>query len=493
MSDEKVVDLHFFREARNPQPERNPDDGNGGGGPPGAPPGGSGPTPEPPFGSEDMLSEELSKDLGDDWICAWPIRQWYRWDGARWDNRQGDYLVRQRAQVIARRIAAMARDKRLARQICRKGSVSAAIDFASSNERHARYEGNLDNEGAWEINTPQGLLFLKTGFLAPPMRSRLLTRLAGAAPSPEMECPRWLQFLDEATGGDVEMIDYLQRLAGYCLTGDVSEHAIFFLYGKSRTGKTVFLTMLLKLLGDYAIHAAVDMFVQSDGQRHLTEVMDLDGPRLVIAPETPEGKRWNDSLLKQIAGGEQLRANRMRQDPVQFTPVCKLGLGGNHRPRMRAGDDGMRTRFRVLPFRHRQPVLDKDLVDKLAAELPGIFKWALIGEMKRIKDGKNLSVERAPAAIKEATDEYFEAEDMIKRWLDSCCLFGKDYKAVTDDLYKSFRAWAERIGERYPPTINVFSQRLGQLDELGIQPWRGNHQRGFLGVQLTRSQPDLGV
>ena len=334
MSDERpkrqVVDLSFWRETHLPSEE--PEDDGGGGGPPIGPPGGDGSIPTPAPFSEDHLSEELSRELGEDWKCAWPKGDWYHWDELRWDCRQGDFTVRQKAQLISRRTAAGLRDQRLARQVGRKGTCNGAVSFASSNERHAIWEGQFDQEDDWEINTPEGLLMLKTGDIEPPARERLLTRLTGAAPSPEAECPRWLQFLDEATGKNKARQDYLQRMCGYFLTGSISEHLIFFLYGKSRTGKSVFVSVLRALLGDYAIAATVEMFIESEGQRHSTEIMDLKGPRLVVASETPANKRWNDALLKQISGGDRIRANRMRMDPEEFLPVCKLLLVGNHRP-----------------------------------------------------------------------------------------------------------------------------------------------------------------
>lgn len=493
-SSENVVNWDIWKEKK--KRERWDDgpggpDGGGGGGPPIGPPGGDGSTPAPTFGSEDMLSEELSKELGDDWKCAWPSQVWYHWDGRRWDPRQGDFHVRQMAQLVARRVAAPVDDKRLARQICRKAAVNGAISFCSSNQRHAIWEGEFDLESDWEINTPDGILFLKTGFIAPHVRNRMLTRLTGAAPAPGADCSRWIKFIDELTGGDRGLQDYLQRMAGYFLTGAVSEHAIFFLYGKSRTGKTVFLSVMKALLGDYAISSAMDLFIAQDGYRHPTDVMDLKGPRLVVASETQDGARWNDALLKQIAGGDNLRAHRMRKDPEEFPVHCKLALAGNHRPKIRLGDDGMRTRFRVIPCRYRQPVLDKDLVDKLKEELSGIFVWALEGLLK-FEAGAALGLEDAPAVIKQATDEYFDAQDTLKRFIESACARDASYTVLTEDLYRGFKLWCDGVGERWLP-MNKFGEKLGQLDELGIESWRQpkTGRRGFRGLQLAHAQGDF--
>ena len=255
----------------------------------------------------------------------------------------------------------------------------------------------------------------------------------------------------------------------------------------------MFLTVLHALLGDYAITASVDMFLMAEGQRHLTEVMDLNGPRLVIAGETPAGRRWNDSLLKQISGGDKLRANRMRQDPIEFQPQCKLLLAGNHRPRLRSGDDAMRERFIVIPFQTRQPVLDETLTDQLKRELPGIFNWALEGEMIRQKGARLGRV--IPLAVREATDEYFRTENLLKSWIEDACQLGADYTALTAELYKSFTRWCEAAGERYPPPMNKFSEELMKLDDLGIKTWRKAHdgKRGFAGLRLARATGELDL
>lgn len=492
--DKKVVNFDFFQERKATRDrDRYEDDDGGGGGPPIGPPGGDGATPRAPFGTELMLSHELSKELGDDWICAWPSKTWYRWDGRRWDGARGDYLIQQIAQQVALRLAVWIeeKDKRTARSLCRSATISGAITLISSQQRHAVYDGELDQEDDWEINTPDGLLYLKTGFLAPHVRSRMLTRLTGASPRPDAECPRWMQFLDEVTGGNRGLQEYLRRMAGYFLTGSITEHKIFFLYGKSRTGKTVFQNILVELLGDYAIAAAMDMFIVAEGQRHLTEQMDLCGPRLVIASETQEGKRWNDALLKQIAGGDPMRARKMRENTVQFRTHCKLLLGGNHRPRMRPGDDAMRARFIVPPFGFRQPVLDKDLTDKLRGELPGIFKWAMTGALE-LHNGASLDLSAAPLVIREATDEYFESQDTINHWIDACCeRGGREFFATTEELYKSFKGWCERAGDRWPLPMFIFASRLADVDGVEHHRPSGRKARGFVGLRLNDRQDDF--
>lgn len=105
------------------------------------------------------------------------------------------------------------------------------------------------------------------------------------------EAKLWVQFLGEVTGGDVPLMGYLQRVAGYCLTGSTNAHALFFLFGAGKNGKSVFLNTLKRIAGDYAVTASMDTLTASKSDRHPTDLARLDGPRLVTASETEEGPR----------------------------------------------------------------------------------------------------------------------------------------------------------------------------------------------------------
>jgi putative DNA primase/helicase len=227
---DKVVDFSYWREIKHDDERLWPlmDDGGGGGG--GEPPGP--PADEqkgPPFGSDHHVALVLSERLGEDWVCGHPSGTWYQWDGRRWDVSRGSGVNAVARQVCAD-VSVLIESKRLQRDIAREGKARAALTFASHDPRQHRWDFEFDQDDDWQLNTPAGILQLKNGFVMPHARGRLLTRLAGAAPSPDAECPRWMQFLEEATGGDKELQAYLQRLAGYCLTGSVEEHAIFFLF-----------------------------------------------------------------------------------------------------------------------------------------------------------------------------------------------------------------------------------------------------------------------
>ena len=138
---------------------------------------------------------------------------------------------------------------------------------------------------------------LLTGKTRPARREDYSTKCSAVAPK-DMATPIWDRFIDRVTEGDPDLEAYLQRVAGYCLTGHTKEHVLFFLYGTGANGKSVFVNTLAGIWGDYAITAPIDLFMASHNERHPTELAMLRGARLVTATETTEGRRWDESKIK---------------------------------------------------------------------------------------------------------------------------------------------------------------------------------------------------
>src|SRR6266511_1773942 len=139
-------------------------------------------------------------------------------------------------------------------------------------------------------------------------------------------------------------------MVGYCFIGSAREHALFFLYGTGANGKSVLLNTLSGIMGDYARSAPIETFTVSSVERHPTDLASLRGARLVVAVETEEGRRWAESRIKVLTGGDKIAARFMRQDFFEFTPQFKLVIAGNHKPGLRSVDEAMRRRINMLPF-----------------------------------------------------------------------------------------------------------------------------------------------
>ena len=224
----------------------------------------------------------------------------------------------------------------------------------------------------------------------------------------------------ETTGDDEGLIRFEQQFAGYCLTGSIKEHALFFGFGPGGNGKGTFVNTLAGVMGMYATTAAMDTFTASYLDKHPTEIAMLHGARMVTASETEEGRTWAENRIKQITGGDPITARFIRQDFFTFKPAFKLMLIGNHKPNLRNVDEAARRRFNIVPFTRTPAVKDLDLEEKLKQEWPAILRWMIDGCL----DWRDNGLVR-PASVREATDDYFASQDILGQFLAEECLMGK--------------------------------------------------------------------
>jgi putative DNA primase/helicase len=323
---------------------------------------------------------------------------------------------------------------------------------------------------------------LRTGAVRPPDPLDYNTKVtAVCAAPPGTPAPLWAAFLERVTDGDTELQKYLQRVAGYCLTGSVAEHALFFLYGTGANGKSVFVNTLVEIMGDYALTIGTEMLMVSHTDRHPTEVARLRGVRLAVGSEIEIGKTWAESKIKALTGGDRLQGRYMRQDFFEFDPQFKLMIVGNHKPFLRGVDEAIRRRLHLIPFTVTIPAEERDpeLSEKLKAEWPAILRWAIDGCLEWQRQGLN-----PPAAVREATASYLAGEDTFELWRDACTTTDPNAWESSADLWASWRQWAEHAGE-FVGKQKSFSQLL---DERGFRPERqpGTGARGYFGARLNR-------
>jgi putative DNA primase/helicase len=422
-------------------------------------------------GSEDQLALDYSHRHADDLRYCAQWGKWLHWDGRRWclepTLKAFDY-----ARAVAHDYAKALDDGKLGSA----KTVSAITQLARADRRHAATTDQWDTN-IWLLNTPTGTIELPAGRLRSHNREDYITKIAATAAGGS--CPLWLQFLDRVTGGDGELVGYLQRVAGYCLTGSTREHAMFFCYGTGANGKGVFINTLTALLGDYAAVAPMETFLASKSDRHPTDLAGLRGARLVTAQETTEGRRWDETKIKALTGGDPISARFMRQDFFTFVPEFKLLPAGNHKPGLRAVDEAIRRRLNLIPFRVTIPRVerDPDLAEKLKTEWPGILQWAIEG--CRFWRERGLD---PPPAVRDATEAYFEAENAIGRWIEEQCALDRTYFETIAVLYGNWNTWCEANGE-FTGSQKRFSQAL---EDRGFERHRegSNGDRGFRGIAL---------
>jgi putative DNA primase/helicase len=321
-------------------------------------------------------------------------------------------------------------------------------------------------------------LDLRTGQDRPHRREDYNTKITAVAADERVPIPLWSQFLDRVTAQDKELQAYLQRMAGYCMTGVTTEHVLFFLYGTGANGKGVFLNTLHGIWGSYAAVASMETFIETRYEQHSTDLAMLDGARLVIAQEVEKGKAWSEAKINRLTGGDPITARYMRQDFFTYKPKFKLIIAGNHKPSLRSVNEAVRRRFHLVPF--TVTILpaerDKGLFEKLKPEWPGIFNWALQGCLGWQKIGL-----APPKVVSEASEAYFAEEDLITTWIGECCAVDEIYSASSGELYQSWKKWAEDAGE-HPGSNKAFSN---SLEERGYKRKHTRDGSMFYGIALT--------
>jgi P4 family phage/plasmid primase-like protien len=308
-----------------------------------------------------------------------------------------------------------------------------------------------------------------------------MTKITAVAPSGA--CPLWRNFLHEITGGNAELQGFLQRIAGYSLSGSIQEHALFFFYGTGGNGKGVFLNTVAAILADYGAVAPMETFIQ--GERHPTDLAGLRGARLVTAQETERGRHWAESKIKALTGGDPITARFMRQDFFTYLPAFKLVIAGNHKPSLSGVDAAIRRRFHLVPFTVTIANPDKELPVKLRAEWPGILAWMIEGCLAWQREGLN-----PPAIVRDATETYLGEEDTIAQWVEECCLTGTGQWGIGAKLWQSWKSWAEANNER-PATRKAFAEAMAAR---GYPADKSQGVRGYAGINLKpggRTRADL--
>lgn len=432
--------------------------------------------PRPPEFTDDALALMFAEKHVKDFRYVAGQSKWYVWTGQRW--LQDDTLLAfNKVRMICRESAAVCSCSRAAKSLV-SGSTVAAVERLSRSDRRLAASVDQFDVDPMLLNTPGGVVDLRTGQLRPHRPEDYLSRITSVGPAGA--CPTWMTFLDRACREDSELIAFLRRMAGYALTGLTREQSLFFLFGLGANGKSVFVNTIAGILGDYHRTAAIETFTESSVDRHPTELACLRGARLVTAVETAAGRRLNESRIKTLTGGDKIAARFMRQDGIEFTPQFKLLIAGNHKPSLHSVDEAIGRRVKLIPFLATIPLEERDLEleNKLRAEWPGILSWIIEGCLEWQQKGLC-----PPAAVTEATSDYLESEDTISEWIADCCKRDPGAQTPSAELYTSYQSWAERAGEK-SESAKTLTQKL--VDR-GCVRYRKNSERGLAGLRLVGS------
>jgi putative DNA primase/helicase len=433
----------------------------------------------PPEFSDEALAlrfSELHKDrlryVGS--MGKWLIREPAVW---RCDD---TWLAFDLARAVCRQVATDCNNPKVAVAIASAKTVAAVERLAKADRRQAATADQWD-ANPWLLNTPGGVVDLRDGNIRTHHGDDYMTKVTTVTPGGE--CPLWHRSLDRITGHDIELQAYLQRVAGYCLTGSTKEHALFFGHGTGANGKGTFVNTLTGIMGSYATTAPMETFTASRIERHPADLAMLRGARLVTAQETEEGRQWAESRIKALTGGDPITARFMRQDFFTFIPIFKLFIFGNHKPALRNVDEAIRRRLNLVPFEVMITAAerDPDLPEKLKAEWPGILQWAINGCLIWQREGL-----APPKAVRSATNDYLESEDALAAWIRERCRpigYGHTEMGV---LFADWRPWAIAAGEE-AGSQKRFSQALEAKGY--VKTKASNGRSAFEGIALADVRP----
>jgi len=377
------------------------------------------------------------------------LKQWYQWDGKRW-ARDAEGEVHRRFKETAQNMlkaAAEIKDDRQRQENAKwalkcqsEHTRRASVALAAVEKSVSALRGQFD-QNKYLLNVANGTLDLRTFTLRPHGREDMLTKIIPVPYNPEAKCPRWLQFLGEIFPDQPDTIDFLQRSLGYTLTGSIEEQCFWLLIGVGKNGKSVFLSTMHHVMGDYAASTSFNTFTVQNGRVSPINPRDglasLEGARFVRASESDEGKQVSESLLKALTGGEQVRTARMYADDYVYDPTFKIWLSTNHEPTIKGTDEAIwrrihRVNFDVVVSEDKR---DFQLTDKLIAEAEGILAWVVEGLKKYQKDGL-----RVPERVKKATQEYRSSQDIVEQFFAECTV--KDHNGAVESkvLYAAFKS-----------------------------------------------------
>lgn len=435
--------------------------------------------PLPAAMSEDALAEHFVAEYGQNWRYAPEQGVWLEWRGDSW-HRDRLNAVTDLFRTITRQSLEWPEASQLtpaARQkLSSKRTAWNARDMAAVDKRVAILADALDSD-AMLLGVPGGVVDLREGKLVEPQRDQYITRRCSVAPA-EGPHPLFDRVLERACRGSAEVRAYLLRWFGYMLTGSVAEESFMFLHGPGGSGKSTLIKALSEVMGDYASAISMEAFTETKQERHSQEIAKLEGTRFVYASETDEGRRFKDSLIKWLTGGDRIVARRMRMEDREFRPTFKILLYGNSIPHLKSVGEEMRRRIHLIEYAGSIELEERDstLKDRIVEEYPAILHTLIRGCL----DWQQCSGLGKPEAIVDSVDQYLEGEDDMLAFLEDCIERDVPSRELSGDVYRRYAAWARNSG------TYVYSQKrlVQMLKSRGFEQSRANGKRYIKGLKL---------
>jgi len=438
-------------------------------------------------------AERLIKRYGEYLRYCYETGYWLVWNGKVWEKDNGDQIMALAKEAV-RNIYTEAANIIDDRQ--RKELADHAKKSESENRLFAMIALAKDlvpikvqelDSNSMLFNCQNGTIDLHTGILNTHRREDFITSISPVEYDPDAHSSLWQQHLLRVTGNNRELIAYLQRVFGYCLTGETKEQVMFFVFGPTKTGKSKTLGAVMWVLGDYAKQTPSETLLIKRYSGH-SDKARLVGSRMVVAIEAEKGERLASASIKNMTGGDRMTARFLYKENFEFYPTFKIFLVANDKPLIRGEDSAMWERVKLIPFKQFIPLgeRDKDLGEKLKEEGKGILAWMVQGCLEWQKRKDLLE----PQEVSTETAIYRSQMDILGDFLDDCCIIDRTARVAHGDLYQAYEEWCQQNDEE-PVTKKMLTVELqsrnfiSKRGHAGKKVWHGltlkDYQKGDSG------------
>jgi putative DNA primase/helicase len=438
-------------------------------------------------GNAERLVDTFGSEIR--WVEQW--KRWVVWDGKRWVQDSGLSLVKM-AGKVARNIhkeAAEAIDtaeqkaiSKWAFQSQNEGRINAMISLART---HVRAKAEVFDLDPWLLNVQNGTLDLRTRELREHNPADFLTKISPSKYDPHAEAPRFEQFLSEVFCDDEELSTFMQRFAGYTLTGSTRERCFAILHGSGRNGKSTLVELIQHVLGDYSKNTDTETVLAKKYSGVGNDVAALVGARFVSAAEIEAGRQLAEAKVKNLTGSDTVTARFLYGEPFDFKPQFKLWLSTNNKPEVKGTDNAIWDRIKLIPFRVRfeGDNHDANLPETLRKEQEGVLAWMVRGCIDWQQNGLG-----SAGAVDLATEGYREEMDELGAFLDEKCVVAEDKTVEFKELYCAYVQWASTEG-----ADELNRKSFGKaLAERGILPDKGSGNKAIrIGITLRAYAPSV--
>ena len=410
---------------------------------------------------------------------------WYLWTGTVWKMERTKLAFSWARQVCRNAACKLEPDDRV-RSLLAKASAAAAVERFAMSDRAFAVEADIWNQDPWLLGTPGGTVDLRTGLTKAADAADRISKTVLVAPAPAGSvCPVWDRFLDEVTNYDKAFQTFIQRSCGYCLTGEVNEEVLWFVYGEGGTGKGTLLRTIVSIMADYALSVPIEVFTAGSKINLEYYRAEMAGTRLVTASETEKGATWAEAQIKEMTGNEAPLSGRQPYGKVfTYRPKFKLLLVGNHAPRLKGRSKAMERRLRIAPFKHKPLKEDKTLKERIEAEYPAILRWMIDGCLEWQRDGLG-----SCSVVDAASSNYFEDQDSFGDWLRERCLVAPSLSEQPGSLLADYLKWAKENNEAQM-TKNDFKELIERTPSLVYSRSGGSRRVKGIGLRPTMADQD---